>query len=70
MIQEDVCRRLEQEPQIDASKIEVRVEQGVLTMRGEVPNDDIRRLAEDIAGTVYGITDLRNELRSGAPARR
>ena len=48
---------------------DVRVEDGVLTLGGTVKDVAARGLAEDLAGTVMGITRISNQLRpAGAPA--
>src|SRR5262245_31926190 len=48
-IEEDVNERLTMHSMIDATDIEVSVENGEVTLRGQVDSRDARRLAEDIA---------------------
>ena len=62
-IREDVCDRLADHPQIDASEIEVEVHNGEVTLAGTVDNRYAKRLAEDIADTVSGVQDIHNRLR-------
>jgi hypothetical protein len=62
-IHEDVCDALYQSPDIDASEIEVIVEEGVVTLKGAVDNRDIKRLAERVIEIVPGIHDVHNEIR-------
>lgn len=62
-IWEDVCERLTQNPILDASEIEVRVEAGLVTLTGCVTSWQARRMAEDETVAVGGVTDLHNELR-------
>lgn len=71
-IREDVCERLAQHGQIDARNIEVTVENGEVTLRGHVDSREAKRRSEDVAESVSGVHDVRNELRvqqSGDDAR-
>lgn len=62
-IREDVCERLTMDHDIDASEVEVNVQDGVVTFSGSVSDRQAKRLAEDIAESVRGVTDVQNELR-------
>ena len=49
--------------------LDAKVEDGVLTLRGTVQDATARARAEDLAGTVMGITRISNQLvPAGAPA--
>ena len=49
--------------------LDAKVEDGVLTLRGTVQDATARARAEDLAGTVMGITRISNQLLpAGAPA--
>jgi osmotically-inducible protein OsmY len=48
---------------LDASDIEVSVEQGEVTLRGYVPDRQAKRLAEDIVDFVAGVKDVHNQIR-------
>lgn len=49
--------------------LDAKVEDGVLTLRGTVQDAGARTRAEDLAGTVMGITRISNQLApAGAPA--
>ncbi len=65
---EDVCTRLADHPDLDASEMEVHVNQGEVTLTGSVDSRRSRRLAEDIADSVRGVRDIHNQLRVNAPA--
>ncbi len=67
-IQEDVCDRLMLEDELDPSAIDVRVESGVVSLAGTVATRLEKRLAEQIADSVPGVTDVDNRLRIGKPA--
>jgi hypothetical protein len=58
-----VCERLTQHGQIDASNIEIDVENGEVILRGSVDQRHAKRMAEDAAESVSGVRDVRNELR-------
>lgn len=62
-IHEDVCERLSAHGAIDAREIELRVENGEVTLEGTVQDRRTKRLAEAIADTVRGVEDIHNRLR-------
>lgn len=67
-IMEDVCERLTQHGQIDASDIEVEVHNGEVTLKGTVRDRRMKRMADDIADSVFGVNDVHNQLHlSGMP---
>jgi hypothetical protein len=67
-IREDVCEALTRHPAIDAGELEVDVREGVVTLRGAVENRTAKRLAEDIAESVSGVTDVQAEMHVHDPA--
>ena len=62
-IKEDVNDRLGDDYYIDASDIEVMVENQEVTLTGTVTNRNDKRRAEDIAESVSGVTNVENRLR-------
>lgn len=70
-IEEDVNDLLTYSPDLDASDIEVRVDDGIVTLSGIVEDRGDKRLAEDLAENVFGVQDVNNELevRHGLWAR-
>ena len=62
-IYEDVCDRLTDACEVDASAIEVAVQAGEVTLRGTVTDRGMRRRAEEIAERVGGVVHVRNEIR-------
>jgi hypothetical protein len=69
-IREEVCERLSHHGQLDASDIEVGVDQGVVILRGTVDSRWDKRAAEDTAETVPGVFDVQNMLRVRRAGRR
>src|SRR5690606_37761904 len=61
-IREDVCDCLEREPGVDASEIEVKVSEGVVTLSGHVEDRRTKRHAEDVIENLHGVRDVKNEL--------
>jgi osmotically-inducible protein OsmY len=61
-ILEDVAERLTEDPDVDASEIEVGVDGDVVVLRGKVYDRGQKRAAEDVVETVSGVRDVRNEL--------
>jgi len=62
-IKEDVCERLTYYGQLDASNIEVEVENSEVILKGTVDHRRSKRMAEDIAESVSGVRDIHNQLR-------
>lgn len=54
--------RLAGDRDVGGSRIEVTVEQGVVTLRGTVPKEKIRQKAEKLAKGVRGVRKVVNEL--------
>jgi hypothetical protein len=69
-IRADVMQRLADDMYVDASAIEVAVDNGVVTLNGEVENRPEKRLAEDCADEVAGVRDVVNALRIREPRDR
>lgn len=61
-ILDDVCTRLTQHGQVDASEIEVEVNQREVTLKGTVHSRPAKRRAEDVADSVPGVKDVHNRL--------
>lgn len=62
-IEEDVNEMLMHHPEIDAGEIEVKVDNGEVTLSGTVDDRHSKRLAEDIAERCNGVTEVHNQLR-------
>ena len=63
-IREDVCNRLCEHPGIDTTEIDVRVQNGEVTLEGSVDDRWEKRLAEDVVEMVPGVRDVHNQLRT------
>lgn len=63
-IRDDVCQWMADDPRLDAREIEVRVQDGDVTLEGRVEHRGARRLAEEIAAAVPGVRDVFNRLTS------
>jgi hypothetical protein len=66
-IREDVCDLLSFNDELDATDITVTVAKGEVTLEGTVPDRHSKRLADDIADSVNGVTDVHNRLRANKP---
>lgn len=62
-IREDVCDALTEHPAVDASDCTVKVENGEVTLEGEVDARRVKHLAEDLACECSGVVDVHNRLR-------
>jgi osmotically-inducible protein OsmY len=66
-IREDIHDRLLEDPYIDATDIEVTVNNGEVTLSGTVDDRQAKRRAEDILDDISGIKHLENRLRARLP---
>jgi hypothetical protein len=62
-IEEDINDRLTQHSMIDATDIEVSVQNGEVTLRGHVDHRETKRMAEEIAESVFGVKDVNNQIK-------
>lgn len=60
---EDVHERLCDDDLLDASDIEVRCEQGVITLEGSVEDRRMKHRAEDLVDSVRGVASIDNRVR-------
>jgi hypothetical protein len=65
-IKEDVSDRLMLEDELDPSAMEVQVENGRVILMGTVATRFEKRLAESLADSVAGVTDVDNRLKIGS----
>jgi len=62
-IREDVCERLNDHPDVDASEIDIRVKNGEVTRNGTTEDRNQKRMAEEVAEQISGVKDVHNQLR-------
>lgn len=62
-IREDVCDRLSDDPFIDASDIEVRVDGSEVILSGRVESREAKRRAEDMVESISGVSNVQNQLK-------
>ncbi|HEX6645371.1 MAG TPA: BON domain-containing protein [Gemmatimonadales bacterium] len=62
-IREDVSEELTRHPGVDASEIDVRVENGEVTLTGTVESRQAKRMAEDCVEQCSGVKEVHNQLR-------
>lgn len=61
-IEEDVCERLCDDPNVDASDVTVTVKDSVVTLEGSVDSRTCKHRIEDIADSCSGVKDVQNRL--------
>ncbi|WP_066407741.1 BON domain-containing protein [Flavisolibacter tropicus] len=66
-IRDDVHDRLHDDPYVDASDIEVDVNQSEVILKGYVATREAKRRAEDIVESISGVRNVENRLRVGQP---
>ncbi len=62
-IGEDIRNLLAENPDLDASGIEMHVEGGDVTLSGLADSRDARWMAEDLTGSVAGVREIHNRIR-------
>jgi osmotically-inducible protein OsmY len=62
-IEEDINDRLSDDGWVDASDIEVKVQDGEVTLTGTTPDRFSKRRAEDIAEAISGVKNVENRVR-------
>lgn len=62
-IADDIIDRLTDDEHIDASEILVMVENGVVTLTGDVPERHMKHRAEDLVANARGVRDVHNAIR-------
>ena len=62
-LREDICERLSEDDEVDASEVSVRVEGGEVTLEGSTETRGQKQRAELIAAGVAGVSDVHNRLR-------
>lgn len=61
-ITDELIERFTDHPALDATQILLQVEDGEVTLTGEVPERRMKHLAEDIAAEVRGVGELHNRI--------
>lgn len=62
-IRDDVCEALMLDPWLDASRLDVTVQEGAVTLDGVVGERYMKYLAEDCAAHATGVRDVDNRIR-------
>jgi hypothetical protein len=62
-IEEDLNERLTRHGMVDATDIEVGVQNGEVTLRGTVDSRQAKRIVEDIADAVSGVKEVTNQIK-------
>lgn len=62
-IREDVSEALTDDHHVNAADVEVSVRDGVVTLSGSVPDRAQKRQAREVADSVRGVKDVRNDLQ-------
>ena len=62
-VREDVCDCIARQGHIDASDVEVKVENGTVVLSGTVGQRHHKRVLEQMVERLHGVDDVRNELR-------
>lgn len=66
-IREDICERLAHARHVDVREVEVEVQGGVVRLTGNVRDRRQKYCIEDIVDDVFGVREIHNAVRLGAP---
>jgi osmotically-inducible protein OsmY len=66
-VRADVCDELTDDPDVDASCIEVMVDVGIVILTGEVSTRAMKWRAEEVADDVTGVKEVDNRIRVRRP---
>ena len=66
-IREEICDRLAETYDLDPSDVEVKVDCGVVTLTGTVPERWMRYQIEHVCDAVAGVHDVQNDIATSAP---
>lgn len=66
-IREDINERLYHDSHVDASEVEIKVENGEAVISGAVDSREAKRRIEDIAESIPGVRDVENRLKVNRP---
>jgi hypothetical protein len=66
-IQEDLCERMTHHGYLNAEDIEIEVNNGQVILKGMVDSRQAKRLAEDMAESVAGVSQVMNQLQIKRP---
>jgi hypothetical protein len=69
-IQEEICEALFRQGRLDASEVDVQVTNGEVLLTGTVSRRDDKLAIEHLVDNIYGVVDVRNEIRRTGPAAR
>lgn len=61
----EIERRLSVDREVNAQNVTIFVRDGVVTLTGRVPGEDVKRRAEGLAAAVPGVTEVRNNIAAG-----
>jgi osmotically-inducible protein OsmY len=62
-IYDEIRELLTNNPDLDASEVELHVESGEVTLTGTIDSRDARWLAEDLVNSVTGVREVNNRLK-------
>jgi hypothetical protein len=63
LIRDQVCERFTQHPLIDATLLDVQVQDGEVYLKGLVLDRRMKHMVEDVVDEVQGVKEIHNELR-------
>jgi osmotically-inducible protein OsmY len=66
-IKEDVCDRLAEDDYVDASEIDIKVEDNEVILTGTVNSREEKRRAEDLVESISGVKNVENRIKVSSP---
>lgn len=63
LILDDLYQRLRELPELDATEVELEVLNGIVILKGTVPQKFMKRRIEEVADEIPGVVDIDNGIR-------
>lgn len=64
-LNEEICERMTEDPDIDPREVSVRVQSGVVTLEGRVEDRWMKHHIEDLVDACSGVRNIENRIRVG-----
>jgi osmotically-inducible protein OsmY len=66
-VREEVCQHLWRGAHLDVREVTVQVSQGIVTLEGTVPNDEMKYAIADIVASCHGVRNVDDRIRVMSP---
>ncbi len=64
-LRDEIIRVMKEHPKLDTTHMDVVIHDGIVTLKGKADTEEEKELAADLARSIPGVKDLKNELHIG-----